>query len=49
MPPSAAGELGFAAARGDAVPLSSVAVLAVWTAALSLLAALAWRRRAGAR
>jgi ABC-2 type transport system permease protein len=49
MPPSAAGELGWAAARGDAVPLSSVAVLAVWTAALSLLSALAWRKRAGAR
>lgn len=49
MPPSAAGELGWAAARGDALPLSAVAVLAVWTLALSLLAALAWRRRAGAR
>jgi ABC-2 type transport system permease protein len=49
MPPNAAGELGWAAARGDAVPLSAVAVLAVWTAALGALAALAWRRLAGAR
>ena len=49
MPPNATAELGWAAARGDALPLSAVAVLAVWTAALSALAALAWRRRAGAR
>ena len=49
MPPNAAGELGWAAARGDAVPSSAVAVLAVWTAALSLLAVLAWRKRAGTR
>jgi ABC-2 type transport system permease protein len=49
MPPNAAGELGWAAARGDAVPLSAVAVLGVWTAGLSALAALAWRRLAGAR
>jgi ABC-2 type transport system permease protein len=49
MPPNAAGELGWAAARGDALPLSAAVVLALWTLALSLLAALAWRRRAGAR
>jgi ABC-2 type transport system permease protein len=49
MPPNAAGELGWAAARGDALPLSSVVVLALWTAVLSLLAVLAWRRRAGVR
>jgi ABC-2 type transport system permease protein len=49
MPPNAAGELGWAAARGDAVPLSAVAVLGVWTAALSALAALAWRRLGGVR
>jgi ABC-2 type transport system permease protein len=49
MPPNAAGELGWAAARGDALPLSAAVVLAVWTAALSLLAALAWQWRASAR
>jgi ABC-2 type transport system permease protein len=49
MPPTAAAELGWAAARGDALPLSAVAVLAAWTAALGALAALAWRRLGGAR
>ena len=49
MPPNAAGELGSAAARGDAVPLSAIAVLGAWTAAVSALATLAWRRLAGAR
>jgi hypothetical protein len=49
MPPNAAGELGWAAARGDAAPLSAAVVLGVWTAALSALAALAWRRLGGAR
>jgi ABC-2 type transport system permease protein len=49
MPPTAAAELGWAAARGDAVPLSALVVLVVWTAGLGALAALAWRRLAGAR
>jgi ABC-2 type transport system permease protein len=49
MPPTAAGELGWAAARGDALPLSAVGVIGAWTVALSVLAALAWRRLAGAR
>jgi hypothetical protein len=49
MPPNAAGELGWAAARGDAVSPSAVAVLGAWTAALSALAALSWRRLGGAR
>ena len=49
MPPNAAGELGWAAARGDALPLWAVAVLAVWTVVLSLLSVLAWRKRAQAQ
>jgi ABC-2 type transport system permease protein len=49
MPTSAAAELGWAAARGDAIPDAAIAVVACWTAALASLAALAWRRLGGAR
>ena len=44
MPTNAAAELGWAAARGDPVPASAIAVVLAWTLALGALAALAWRR-----
>jgi ABC-2 type transport system permease protein len=49
MPSNAAAELGWAAARGDAIPASAVAVVVAWSAALGALGALAWRRLGGAR
>jgi ABC-2 type transport system permease protein len=49
LPTNAAAELGWAAARGDAIPGSAVAVVIAWTAALGALGALAWRRLGGAR
>jgi ABC-2 type transport system permease protein len=49
LPTNAAAELGWAAARGDAIPASAITVVAAWTAALGALAALAWRRLGGAR
>lgn len=44
LPSNAAAELGWAAARGDAIPLSATAVIVAWTGALAALAVLAWRR-----
>ena len=49
LPTNAAAELGWAAARGDAMPASAIAVVTAWTAALGALGALAWRRLGGAR
>jgi ABC-2 type transport system permease protein len=49
MPTNAAAELGWAAARGDAVPASAIAVVVAWTAGLGALAAFAWRRLGGVR
>ena len=49
LPTNAAAELGWAAARGDAIPASAIAVVIAWTAGLAALAALAWRRLGGAR
>jgi ABC-2 type transport system permease protein len=49
LPTNAAAELGWAAARGDAIPASAIAVVIAWTAALGALGALAWRRLGGAR
>ncbi|MGH2988031.1 MAG: ABC transporter permease [Solirubrobacterales bacterium] len=49
LPTNAAAELGWAAARGDAIPASAIAVVISWTAALGALGALAWRRLGGAR
>jgi ABC-2 type transport system permease protein len=49
LPTNAAAELGWAAARGDAIPASAIAVVMIWTAALGALGALAWRRLGGAR
>jgi ABC-2 type transport system permease protein len=49
LPTNAASELGWAAARGDAIPASAIAVVVAWTAGLGALAALAWRRLGGAR
>ena len=49
LPTNAAAELGWAAARGDAIPASASAVVIGWTAALGALGALAWRRLGGAR
>jgi ABC-2 type transport system permease protein len=49
MPSNAAAELGWAAARGDVIPASAVAVVVAWSAALGALGALAWRRLGGAR
>jgi hypothetical protein len=48
-PTNAAAELGWAAARGGAIPASAIAVVVAWTAALGALGALAWRRLGGAR
>src|ERR671919_3231462 len=44
LPTNAAAELGWAAARGDAIPASAIAVVVAWSAALAALGALAWRR-----
>jgi ABC-2 type transport system permease protein len=49
MPTNAAAELGWAAARGDAIPASAIGVVLAWTAALGALGGLAWRRLGGAR
>jgi ABC-2 type transport system permease protein len=49
MPTNAASELGWAAARGDAIPMSAIAVAIAWSAALAALAAVAWRRLEGPR
>ena len=49
MPSNAAAELGWAAARGDAIPASAIAVVVAWTGALGALGALAWRRLGGRR
>jgi ABC-2 type transport system permease protein len=49
LPTNAAAELGWAAARGDALPATAIAVVIAWTAVLGALAAVAWRRRGGAR
>jgi ABC-2 type transport system permease protein len=48
-PTNAAAELGWAAARGDGIPASAIAVVAAWTAGLGALSTLAWRRQGGAR
>lgn len=48
-PTNAAAELGWAAARGDAIPASAIGVVLAWTAALGALGGLAWRRLGGAR
>ena len=48
-PTNAAAELGWAAARGDAIPASAIAVVVAWTGALGALGALAWRRLGGRR
>ncbi len=44
LPSSGILEIGDSVARGVAVPASAPALLAAWTAALGVLAALAWRR-----
>jgi ABC-2 type transport system permease protein len=49
MPTNGAAELGWAAARGDAIPVSAIAVVIAWSAVLGAVAALAWRRLGGAR
>jgi ABC-2 type transport system permease protein len=49
LPTNAAAELGWAAARGDAIPASAIAVVIGWTAVLGALGALAWRRLGGIR
>ena len=49
LPTNAAAELGWAAARADAIPASALAVIVAWTGVLGALGALAWRRRGGAR
>jgi ABC-2 type transport system permease protein len=49
MPTNGAAELGWAAARGDAIPASAIAVVIAWSVGLGALAALAWRRLGGAR
>jgi ABC-2 type transport system permease protein len=49
LPTNAAAELGWAAARGEAIPVSGITVVVAWTAALSALSAFAWRRLGGAR
>jgi ABC-2 type transport system permease protein len=49
MPTNGGAELGWAAARGDAIPVSAIAVVIAWSAVLGALAALAWRRLGGAR
>jgi ABC-2 type transport system permease protein len=49
LPTDGGAELGWAAARGDAIPVSAVAVVIAWSAVLGALAALAWRRLGDAR
>lgn len=49
MPTNGAAELGWAAARGDGIPLAAATALVGWTVAFGALAALAWRRLGGAR
>src|ERR687892_671285 len=49
LPTNAAAELGWAAARGDAIPASAIAVVVAWSAILAALGALAWRRLGSAR
>jgi ABC-2 type transport system permease protein len=49
LPTNAAAELGWATARGDAIPGSAIAVVIAWSAGLGALAAGAWRRLGGAR
>jgi ABC-2 type transport system permease protein len=49
LPTNAAAEFGWAAARGDAIPASAIAVVIGWSAGLGALAGLAWRRLGGAR
>jgi ABC-2 type transport system permease protein len=49
LPTNAAAELGFATARGDAIPGSAIAVVIGWAVGLGALAAGAWRRLGGAR
>ena len=49
LPTNGAAELGWAAARGDAMRASAIVVVVAWTAALGVLAALAWRRLGGTR
>jgi len=49
LPTNGAAELGWAAARGDAIPASAIAVVVAWTAVLGALAALAWRHLGEAR
>jgi ABC-2 type transport system permease protein len=45
LPTNRLADLGWQVARGDAIRLSSVGVLAAWTAGVGLLALLAYRRR----
>ena len=49
MPTNTAAELGWAAARGDAIPASAISVVITWSAGTAALAALAWQRLGGAR
>jgi ABC-2 type transport system permease protein len=49
LPTNAAAELGWAAARGDAIPASAITVVIAWSVGLATLGALAWRRLGGAR
>jgi ABC-2 type transport system permease protein len=49
LPTNGAAELGWAAVRGEMLPLSAMAVLIAWTVGLGGLAALAWRRLGEAR
>jgi ABC-2 type transport system permease protein len=44
LPSNGVIEVGWAAASGEPIPASAIAVLVGWTAAASALAALAWRR-----
>jgi ABC-2 type transport system permease protein len=44
LPSSGILEIGDSVARGVAIPASAPTLLAAWTAALGVLAALAWRR-----
>lgn len=49
LPTNAAAELGWAAARGDAIPATAIAVVLAWTGGLGTLAAAAWRSLGSAR
>lgn len=44
LPTNGAAELGWAAARGEALPLSATAALAGWTAGPAAIGMLVWRR-----